>query len=402
MRALFRLSTPLATLPILLPSLCCPAPTSAQDLACAVGAPAGAAESGEETSPNSAVTDIRSLATGAGVKVAVIDTGVARHPQLNQLSGGADFVTPDTPEPFKDCDAHGTVVAGVIAGTDSGIAPDAEVLSIRQTSAHYRSSSNPQDDDGTPPGAGDVESLTRAIHNALDEKAKVINISVVSCVEPALAPRVDTRGIEEALGRAEREGAVVVAAAGNVSYDCPVGSTVYPAHFPTVLTVGARADSHTIADYSLPVPEGKTLLTAPGTVDWALAPDVPGWSAGKAGERGAVEPFTGTSFAAPVVSGTAALIRQRHPHATPAQIRRMITASAEPHGGAVDPLRAVTYIAREPAPGTEPLRASPVETVRSAAPARGTFTALIVTLSAVVVAAVGALRRSRSSRPAEH
>jgi len=274
----FRLSTSLTSLAFLLPVLNCPHQAFAQDIACAVGAPAGETDDAGNTESNSsddARTALHRLATGMGVKVAVIDTGVAGHPQIRQLSGGADFVTPETPEPFKDCDAHGTVVAGIIAGSGAGIAPDAEILSIRQSSAHYRSPA-PRGKDAPPPAAGDLETLTRAIHNALDEKAKVINISVVSCVEPALAPRVDTRGLKEALGRAEHGGAVVVAAAGNLSNECPAGSTVFPAHFPTVLAVGARADSHTIADYSLPVPEGTALLTAPGSVEHATAPGVRG------------------------------------------------------------------------------------------------------------------------------
>lgn len=401
-RALFRLSTPLAALPVCLPVLCCPTTADAQDRACAVGAPAGDATTGPDADAADKVADLRGLATGAGVKVAVIDTGVARHPQLNQLAGGADFVEPDAPEPLKDCDAHGTAVAGIIAGTDAGIAPDADVLSIRQSSAHYRSASSSQNvkaENEAAPGAGDLETLTRAIHNALDEKAGIINISVVSCVEPELAPRVDTQGIEEALRRAEREGAVVVAAAGNVSHECPAGSTVYPAHFPTVLTVGARADSHTVADYSLPVPDGTTLLTAPGTIQRALAPGVPGWSTGKAGDRGVVEPFTGTSFAAPVVSGTAALLRQRYPNATPAQIRGMITGSAEPRGGAVDPVRAVTYLEQEDSPHPEPLRVVPVQTAASAAPARSGFAVICAVLAAVVVVIAGSLRQTLRSRP---
>lgn len=394
MRVHFRLSAPLAALPFLLPALCCPAPSTAQDIACVSGAPAP-----EPASTDPSLADLRGLGTGAGVKVAVIDTGVAGHPQLDQLTGGADFVTPGAPEPFKDCDAHGTAVAGIIAGTDAGIAPDAEVLSIRQSSAHYRSTSASSPNDDAAPGAGDLETLTRAINNALDENAGIINISVVSCVEPGLAPRVDTRDLEAALARAEHEGAVVVAAAGNVSNDCPAGSMVYPAHFPTVLAVGARSDPHTVADYSLPVPQGTALLTAPGTVDTALAPGTPGFSAGKAGERGAVEPFTGTSFAAPVVSGTAAVLRERYPHATSAQIRGLITASAEPGSGAVDPLRAVTYLEREHTPSAEPLQAVPVEAVQSAAPSRSGLAVLVVVLSAVFAVTAGALLGCLRSRP---
>ena len=119
-RTMRRLSA--SFLPLLFLALPCPATAHAQDVACAVGAPVPDAD---REAPVTAQQELHNLATGVGVKVAVIDTGVARHPQLNQLAGGADFVTPDTPEPFKDCDAHGTVVAGIIAGTQTGIAPGA-------------------------------------------------------------------------------------------------------------------------------------------------------------------------------------------------------------------------------------------------------------------------------------
>ncbi|NTS21683.1 S8 family serine peptidase, partial [Bacteroides fragilis] len=81
---------------------------------------------------------LHSFATGEGIKVAIIDTGISPHPQLRALRGVDDFVTPEEPDPLRDCDVHGTAVAGVIAGYDIGIAPRAEILSIRQTSAHYR------------------------------------------------------------------------------------------------------------------------------------------------------------------------------------------------------------------------------------------------------------------------
>ncbi|EUA14717.1 subtilase family protein [Mycobacterium kansasii 732] len=79
---------------------------------------------------------------GAGQRVAVIDTGVARHRRLLHLVGGGDYVS--TGDGTRDCDAHGTVVAGIIAGTAdssadgfSGVAPEATVISIRQSSAKF-------------------------------------------------------------------------------------------------------------------------------------------------------------------------------------------------------------------------------------------------------------------------
>ena len=372
-----------------------PAVAHAQDIACAVPAPA---TSGPEDVPGAEErAELRRLATGAGVKVAVIDTGVATNPQLDQLVPGADFVTPEDPQPFLDCDVHGTVVAGIIAGTDIGIAPDAEIMSIRQSSAHYRTPRDPGADGAEFTAAGSVETLTAAIHNALDEGARVINMSVVSCLEPAIAPRVDTSGLVEALNRAEHDGAVVVAAAGNANPDCPPGSTVFPAHFPTVLAVGARADSHTLTDYSLPVPEGHLLLSAPGRPALGLSTDHAIWSAGITADRGAVRSFEGTSFAAPVVSGTAALLKQRYPDATAAQIRDIIAAAAEPSGGFVDPLRTLTFLsATHVLPQAEPLTLTPEVKTHSLAPSRAAVllsVLAVVGLLAAAVASVVATRR---------
>ncbi|MDK8797046.1 S8 family serine peptidase [Corynebacterium sp. MSK044] len=379
-----------------------PAVAQAQDIACAVAAPA--ADGSEGAYDVEGLAELRRLATGAGVKVAVIDTGVARNPQLDQLAPGADFVTPDDPQPFLDCDVHGTVVAGIIAGTQVGIAPDAEILAIRQSSAHYRAPRDPGENAAEFAAAGTVETLSHAIHNALDEGARVINMSVVSCLEPAVAPRVDTRGLVDALNRAEHDGAVVIAAAGNTNPDCPPGSMVFPAHFPTVLAVGARADTHTLTDYSLPVPDGHLLLSAPGRPAIALSPGPDVWATGIAGDRGAIRPFEGTSFAAPVVSGTAALLKQRYPDASAAQIRAIIAAAAEPSGGAVDPLHTLTFLGNTSPLHTEstPLVLTPEVKTHSPAPLRAGIVLGVLMVAGLLVTAVAsasqAFSRSRSTR----
>ena len=293
-----------------------PVSASAQDVACAVPTLV------DKPAASPATENLREFATGAGVRVAVIDTGVAPHPEITHLRGGRDFVAADA---LHDCDNHGTAVAGVIAGRTLGIAPDAEIISVRQTSAHYR------DVD-----AGNLQTLTDAIHNALDEGASVLNISVVSCLEPRFASRIDASGITGALHRAEAQGAVVVAAAGNAGPDCEPGFEVFPALFPTVLAVAARANDHTLADYSLPA-----ALSAPGHVPAALAPG--GWAEGTL-EKDGVRPYAGTSFATPVVSGAVALLQSRYPGITPEHVRSLIDASAQPGGGAIDPLAALTQL----------------------------------------------------------
>jgi subtilisin family serine protease len=81
----------------------------------------------------------QSAGKGAGVKVAMIDTGVTPSPRLAHLRGAGDYIVPDG-DGLSDCDAHGTVVASIIsaapAETDglAGVAPDVELISIRQSS----------------------------------------------------------------------------------------------------------------------------------------------------------------------------------------------------------------------------------------------------------------------------
>ncbi|WP_315559982.1 S8 family serine peptidase, partial [Corynebacterium durum] len=290
----------------------------------------------------SALKPAHAIATGRNVKVAVIDTGVAPHPRLlPRLDAGADLLGEHNP--LHDCDGHGTIVAGLIAGAAGpddyvGIAPDSTIISIRQTSAHTR-----DDDHG-----GTLESLTTAIHRALDLGAQVINISVVSCVPGALRTHPDgaklRQGLDAALRRAEEQRTVVVAATGNIGTNCEPDSIVYPAHSSTVLAVSAQDEPHTIAAYSIP-PSG-VLLSAPGTTPVGLSPDVgepPAsvFAAGMVTEQGPSS-FTGTSFAAPIVSGTAALLKERYPDDTALQIRARIIESADPGTGAVSPYRALT------------------------------------------------------------
>ncbi|MDO4760823.1 MAG: S8 family serine peptidase [Corynebacterium sp.] len=286
--------------------------------------------------------DSHQFATGEGITVAVIDTGVAPHPRLPMLDDGGDLVrgdhpdTPDTPPApgaLIDCDAHGTIVAGVIAGrwaSDEivGVAPNARILSIKQTSAKAHSDHN----------AGSLGSLVAAIDSAIDQGAQVINISVVSCIPPHT--RLDTSSLDSVLLKAERHNVVIVAAAGNTGNDCPEGSWVLPAHAGTVIAVASLADNYHHTPYTVAAP--KEVIAAPGTVFAALDPFGSGLAAGTI-NGSSVAPFEGTSFAAPVVAGTVALLKQLHPQASAAQLRSVLFASVDPSVGTLDVNRTVRY-----------------------------------------------------------
>ncbi|MEI7716894.1 MAG: S8 family serine peptidase, partial [Mycobacterium sp.] len=160
---------------------------------------------------------------GAGQRVAVIDTGVSRHRWLPDIVAGGDYVS--TGDGTQDCDAHGTLVAAIIAasadprpGGFSGVAPEATVISIRQSSGKFGPSR-----DRSRSGVGDVETMAKAVRTAADLGASVINISSVACV-PATAA-LDDRALGAALAYAvDVKNAVVVAPAGNMA-GAPVGAT---------------------------------------------------------------------------------------------------------------------------------------------------------------------------------
>jgi membrane-anchored mycosin MYCP len=278
------------------------------------------------------------LTTGSGQRVAVIDTGVARHPRLAHLAAGGDYVS--TGDGTQDCDGHGTAVAGIIGATTDpqhtddfgGVAPGAEIIGIRQSSMKFAAVSDPGQ-----PGFGDVDTMARAVRTAADLGATVINISSVACARTASA--LDDRPLGAALAYAvDTKNVVVVAAAGNAGAgQCPAQPSdsaviVSPAWYDDyVLTVGSvnaggEASSFTLAGPWLDVAapgEGVFSLSASGT---GLANAV--------GAKDDSTPLSGTSYAAPVVSGLAALIRCRFPTWTARQVMQRIKATAHhPPGG---------------------------------------------------------------------
>ncbi|UVO14538.1 type VII secretion-associated serine protease mycosin [Mycobacterium sp. SVM_VP21] len=336
------------------------------------------------------------LTRGAGQRVAVIDTGVAPHRRLPGLIGGGDYVS--TGDGTRDCDGHGTLVAGIIAAAPdpmadrfSGVAPLATVIGIRASSARFAAI-------GDAVGIGDVDTLAKAVRTAADLNASVINISTVACRSARTG--LDDRALGAALAYAvEVKNSVVVAAAGNTDEGCGAEGPmiVTPAWYDDyVLTVGS-VDAHGVASaFTLPGPwvdvaaPGEAVLSL-STVGDAMADTVDG------------SPLRGTSFAAPVVSGLAALIRSRFPQWTPRQVMDRIKATAHhPPGGSddvvgagvVDVLAALTFdvvTPREVSPPAPPVpRPAPdPEPTAEAAPA-GLRTAIVGTavLVALLLAAV--------------
>ncbi|MEE6175282.1 type VII secretion-associated serine protease mycosin [Mycobacterium sp. 050134] len=345
------------------------------------------------------------LTRGAGQRVAVIDTGVARHRLLRDVVPGGDYVS--TGDGSQDCDAHGTLVAGIVAANAdgfSGVAPEATVLSIRQSSTKFAPAG-----DRSLTGVGDVDTLAKAVRTAADLGASVINISSVACA-PA------TKGLNDrALGAAlayavDVKNVVVVAAAGN-GPQCPpqppdatwdtVAVAVSPAWYDDyVLTVGSLNADGTPSPFSLAGPWVD--VAAPGEAVRPLGSP----------------PVSGTSYAAPVVSGLAALVRARFPALTARQVMRRIESTAHhpPAGrdprvghGAVDALAAVST-----GPSAPPERPRPAPIATPPPPAggsppnprarntalRGAAGCAAALTAALAIGAVGrVLRRSRDDVP---
>ncbi|WP_440713346.1 type VII secretion-associated serine protease mycosin [Gordonia sp. FQ] len=305
---------------------------------------------------------------GAGVTVAVIDTGVTPHGRLPRLTGGGDYVSAG--DGLTDCDLHGTVVAGIIAGRSSaadgfaGVAPEAAVVSIRQSSGAYDAVSRESSDaPAVGAGYGPLSTLAKAIAAAVEAGAGVINISETACAPSGSG--IDDDAIASALDLAHRRDAVVVAAAGNVADTgscreqnplaaaseslayAGVTTVATPARFgPAILTVGAVDTATGLpADFSLRGPW--VSVAAPGTRIVGLAAGRPIDALdGADGPR----PLAGTSYAAAYVSGVAALVRAAFPRLSADEVidRIVRTARGGSAGdqaigaGLVDPVAALT------------------------------------------------------------
>lgn len=265
------------------------------------------------------------LATGAGVTVAVIDSGVdTDHVQLRgRVLSGNDFLDRGR-DGSRDCVGHGTAVASLIAAAPRdgvefrGLAPEAKILPVRISEL--------QSIDGRESGRAVTPAVfAQAIRWAVDNGADVINLSVVLYE--------DSPPVKAAIEYALDEDVVVVAAAGNRHEDG--NPRPYPAAYPGVIGVGAigatgqRAGFSQVGSYvDLVAPGEAVLVAAPG--------------------RGHREQ-SGTSYAAPFVAATAALLRDYRPELSAAEVTARIIATADPApsgpgygSGVLNPYRAIT------------------------------------------------------------
>lgn len=375
-------------------------PTEPTELKAICGIPSGVLPNTDFSLQTSAeamldYTSAWRFSRGAGQKVAVIDTGVNPNPRLPALEPGGDYVS--NTDGLQDCDSHGTLVAGIIAGSPSpldgfaGVAPDATILSIRQNSAVYglvgAGGGQRNDPNAVSTGYGNTLTLAYAVTRAVDLGATVINLSMVACSPARAAP--DDAALGTALRYAFERNVVVVAAAGNVGKQggtgmCVTQNTMSDPNLPLerawesvstiaspawfdeyVLTVAAVTPAAAPADFSL---RGPWIgVAAPGERITSLAANGSGLTNALPDQQGVLAPINGTSFAAPFVSGLVALIRSQRPDLSARQVIDLIERTARTPGrgpniatgyGVIDPVAALTYALpaadqqRDPAAGT--------------------------------------------------
>jgi serine protease AprX len=289
--------------------------------------------------------------TGAGVTVAVLDSGIQPSPDLSNVVFGIDTATGQTT--LADKGGHGTHVAGIIAGNGKlsggaykGVAPGARLLSIKVTS---------------DTGAANYSSVIRGLQWIVDNKdaynIRVANMSLGATATTGYANDPLNAAVEVAWLR----GIVVVASAGNAG---PAAGTIsVPGNDPFVVTVGAFDDNQTATPSDNLVPtwtsrgptafdrfnkpdlaaSGRRVVSLRSTGSY-LDELLPDRLIGTSYFR-----LSGTSMAAPVVSGVAALVIAQNPSLTPNEVKKILTRSAramaypatQVGAGAVDALAAV-------------------------------------------------------------
>jgi serine protease AprX len=266
--------------------------------------------------------------------IAVVDSGV--DPSKTQDFGArlvASVNLSSDPGATGDDEGHGTMVAGIAAGAGDaypGVVPSAPIVSIRTAD---------------PNGASHTSDVIAAVDWILQNKnaydIRVANFSLVSEAESSFV----TDPLDAAVEQLWFNGIVVVAAAGNYGQPGGVPATHAPANDPFVISVGALDTNGTTDpadDFAAPwsvyghTGDGfaKPELSAPGR--WIVAPVPDGSTLPTAAPDRVVAPgymwMSGTSLAAPVVSGAADAVLALHPDWTPGQVKGalMETASALP------------------------------------------------------------------------
>jgi type VII secretion-associated serine protease mycosin len=265
------------------------------------------------------------VSRGAGVTVAVIDSGV--NPYVSDLTGsvrtGPDFTGVHTSTASADWGVHGTWMASLIAGHGHdqgfsgvmGVAPEARILSVRvipdRADPHYKQYER-------EPETFIQQSLASGIDYAVTHGARVISMSIGYSAPSAT--------VRQELQTAYDHGVVVIASAGNSGVGSGSGRATgapesFPANYPGVISVGAVRQSGVVADFS--------------SDNLSVQVAAPGVGVPAQGRDGQYWLVSGTSPACALVAGVAALIKSKYPGLAPDLVASAITSTttSRPAGG---------------------------------------------------------------------
>ncbi|MFF2345162.1 S8 family serine peptidase [Pseudarthrobacter sp. NPDC058119] len=250
---------------------------------------------------------------GTGVKVAIVDSGVAiNHADISsKVVDRVNFSDTQIMAP-EDYDkyGHGTHVAGIVAATAdnslgvAGVCPGCSILDAKVLNSN---------------GTGSSSSIANGIDWAVGKGAKVINMS--------LGQRVSSRTLEAAVNNAWNQGVVIVAAAGNAGTQ----AQVYPGAYPNVIAVAATDNKDAKASFST---YGKWVdLAAPGVRVYSTLPDY----STVLGTQNTLSPgydiLSGTSMASPIAAASAALVWSTPAGTSNTAVRAKIESTADPISG---------------------------------------------------------------------
>lgn len=255
---------------------------------------------------------------GKGIVVAIIDTGINyKHWALGEgfgpgfkVAGGWDVYNNDA-DPLDD-NGHGSHVAGIVAANHkylTGVAPEATLLAYKVLSSE---------------GSGTHSLVLAGVERAIDpngdgdpsDHADVVNMSLGG-------PATQDDPVIAAVERGAAAGMVFCVSAGNSGIIAGLGS---PAAAPSAITVAASDLQDRVAGFSTGGPVGGT---------WILKPEIaaPGVGIVSSVLEDRTFAASGTSMAAPHVSGVAALLLEQHPDWTPQDVKNAIVSTAKPIGG---------------------------------------------------------------------
>ena len=238
--------------------------------------------------------------TGRGVKVGVLDTGIdSSHPDIGRnVKGGMDIISGTASA--RDDNGHGTHVSGTIAALRNGVgvvgvAPDASVYSVKVLDSR---------------GSGKLSNLVQGMEWCVSQQIKVVNLS--------LSASKENQTFRDVVLAARRAGITMVCAAGN-SGPSP-NSVGYPARYVETIAVAAVDDRDSVPNFSS---RGREIaVSAPGVDVLSTWP----------GRR--YRKSSGTSMAAPHVTGAVALMLEADPALTPSEVKSILQSTSVPLAGA--------------------------------------------------------------------